>query len=60
MRNGIAELSNDINVITAEIKDYQRVAGEAVFEIGRRLRYVKENNLVHSEFGKFIRMNDGP
>lgn len=51
---GAAEvLSDDLNVITAEINAYQRVAGEAIFEIGRRLKYVKENDLVHGEFGKW-------
>lgn len=39
----IAELSTDIHVITAEINAYQRVAGEAIFEIGRRLHEVKYN-----------------
>jgi hypothetical protein len=38
-----AQLSNDINVITAEINTYQRLAGEAIFEIGRRLKRVKYN-----------------
>src|SRR5690625_2875278 len=37
------ELSTDINIITAEINAYQRVAGEAIFEIGRRLHHVRHN-----------------
>lgn len=37
------ELSSDINVITAEINAYQQVAGEAIFEIGRRLHHVRYN-----------------
>lgn len=37
-----SDLSNDLNVITAEINAYQRVAGEAIFEIGRRLKYVRD------------------
>ncbi|MCG7407745.1 DUF3102 domain-containing protein [Paenibacillus sp. ACRRX] len=36
------ELSTDIHVITAEINAYKRIAGEAIFEIGRRLKYVRE------------------
>lgn len=41
--NQTYELSADINVIAAEINAYKRVAGEAIFEIGRSLKHVKCN-----------------
>jgi Protein of unknown function (DUF3102) len=40
-----ATLSNDLAVITAEINAYKRVAGEAIFEIGRRLKDVRDAKL---------------
>lgn len=45
------ELSTDIHIITAEINAYKRVAGEAIFEIGRRLKYVKETKLAEGRGG---------
>lgn len=47
-------LSSDINVLTAEINSYKQIAGQSIWEIGRRLNYVKEHDLAHGEFGKWL------
>lgn len=54
-------LSDDLTQLTTEIKTYQSIGGQAIFEIGRRLKWVKEHDLAHGEFGKWlesIKVND--
>ncbi|MEV2661828.1 DUF3102 domain-containing protein [Paenibacillus larvae] len=45
------ELSTDLAILTAEINAYKRVAGEAVFEIGRRLKHVRGKKLAERHGG---------
>lgn len=48
------KLSDSLPVIETEIRQFQNLAGESIFEIGRRLKHVKENGLAHGEFGKWL------
>lgn len=48
-------LSNNLSQIELEIKHHQKIAGESIWEIGRRLNHVKENNLTHGQFGEWVK-----
>ncbi len=50
----IETLSDNLTQLTTEIKTYQNIGGQAIFEIGRRLKWVKEHDLAHGEFGKWL------
>ena len=47
-------LYNNLNQIELEINHYQKITGESIWEIGRRLKHVKENNLTHGQFTTWV------
>lgn len=53
--NELQPLSTDLTTITTEIKSYQNIAGQSIFEIGRRLNWVKEHDLAHGEFRDWLK-----
>lgn len=52
------QLSDDLPVIESELKVFKEMNGYSMYEIGRRLKHVKENDLVHGQWIEWLEKVD--
>lgn len=47
-------LSNDLTQLTTEIESYRSIGNKSIWEIGRRIKWVKEHDLAHGKYIKWL------
>lgn len=53
MKNEIITMPNELDVVNKEIIAQQSVAGKAMYEIGKRLKHVRDNGLTGVNWSEY-------